>query len=362
MKNAVKSMLRTISAALVLCTLFGVLAACASNKDEYKQSSSAIPEGWEVVSENDGVTHIRMKEGSDAYHWVYGANETKFFLDLEFPGTGKRSSMKPDSEGNINLFVYFGYDHVARMNDAGTPLEPTDLDSFQLVFNDLAMYHAYKVLYEFDVEAVTTSSNVTYATPGVGLTEAVIYSIPISEMVEAFDEMSCLIRFDYRNDNGYLPEVYPTAQTIYNKVTIEYYKMNGMIHFNSGYVQTVSATFPYVLYELHGIIYTLFTLIAIVLIVLCTKRRWNRLIPLIPCVVGVIFSNLARIYYEGFPTDVHDMFGGFEFFGEELTACFAAIGFALLAILSLIIRGVVELLRRSREKREATAQASVSDE
>lgn len=351
MKRAVRSPNRILLYALLLCTLIGTLSACASDENEYVRSSSAVPDGWEIVSESEGVTHIRMKEGSDAYYWIENTQNSGFYIDLSFPGNENRGSMRPDSEGNINLLVYFGYDNVKRMDTWGDPLEPTDLDSFQLVFDDLAMYRAYKVLYEFDVEAVTTSSNVAYDdTQGVGLTEAVIYSIPISEMAARFDEMTLLIRFDYRDDDGYMPEIYPTSQATYERIELEYYRMNEMIHFDRAYEEEIRQTFPYSMYERYGLVHTVLTWIAIALIILCTVFRWNRFIPWIPCVAGMVFSYHANHYFEGLPTETAWAFDGLEYMGQSLDNFFAVFGFGALAVLAPVIRFVVDFIRRKKAK------------
>ena len=57
-----------IAATLLLSLLLPLLVGC--DKTNYATSSSTIPDGWEVVSTDGNITHLRLKEGSDAYHWV----------------------------------------------------------------------------------------------------------------------------------------------------------------------------------------------------------------------------------------------------------------------------------------------------
>lgn len=335
---------RTLSLLLLLLILILPILLISCNSS-IARSSNAIPEGWEVVSKEDNITHIRMKEGYDAYHWINAEKQNDFYLVLDFPGNPERASMKPDINGNVNIAVYMGYDQVQR-KFMDKPIEPSEQDAYRLIFNDMGMYRSWKELYEFDVETVTTKTNVDYDGTMVGLTEAVIYSIPISEFSNKYDEMSFFIQFERDKIGDYMPEVYPTSKDTHKEITLDYYQMHNMIHFDSAYRKSVPHTFPYILFENYGIVSIALVIIAILLTLLSSMLKWNSAFSLIPCAVGAVFSWLASRYYSSMPSSVHDMFGGFDYMGEELSTFFGIFGFIALAIVLLILRGIIELIRR----------------
>ena len=337
---------------LLLVWILPILLSSCNANSNIVRSSHSIPEGWEIVSQKDNITHIRMIEGSDAYHWIAGAKQNDFFMDIGFPGNPEKASMKPDLNGNINIAVYVGYDQVQR-RFMSSFVEPSENDAYRLIFNDTGMYHAWRELYEFDVDAVTTQTNVVYDGEKVGLTEAWIYSIPISQFTNQYDEMSFFVQFERDKIGDYLPEVYPTSKDTHKEISLGYYQMHNMLHFDATYRQSLPHTFPYVLYEHSDYVTHPLLILTLLLALLIILRKWNPVFFLIPCAAGAFFSWFTYRYYCSLPTSVHDMFGGFTYMSEELGAFLGIIAFIALAIGLLILYGIVSLIRYNRRKKRS---------
>lgn len=105
--------LRILALLCICIVLTTVWAGCASDPDAVI-SSATIPEGWEVVSTEENVTHLQLKEDSDAYHWVdrYGwqlrESNANLPLDVQIVGNEDKKPISPDKDGNVYFIVYYG--------------------------------------------------------------------------------------------------------------------------------------------------------------------------------------------------------------------------------------------------------------
>lgn len=342
---------------LLLLPVFILPLLFSSCNTNIVRSSNAIPDGWEIVSQKDNITHIRMIEGSNAYHWIAGSKQNDFFMDIGFPGNPEKASMKPDRNGNVNIAVYVGYDQVQR-RFMSSFVEPSENDAYRLIFNDTGMYHAWRELYEFDVDAVTTQTNVVYDGETVGLTEAWIYSIPISQFTKQYDVMSFFIQFERDKIGDYLPEVYPTSKDTHKEISLYYYQMHNMIHFDETYRQSLPHTFPYYLYEHSAYVTRPLLILTLLLALFSILRKWNPVFFLIPCAAGAVFSWFTYRYYCSLPTNLNDMFSGFTYMSEQLGASLGIIAFIALAIGLLILYGIVSLIRYKRRKNRSIEKTS----
>ncbi len=101
-----------IAATLLLILLLPSLIGC--DRTTYAISSAEIPEGWEVVATEGNITHLQLKEGSDAYHWVdrYGwqlrETNANLPLDVHIVGNPEKAPLTPDKDSNVYFIVYYG--------------------------------------------------------------------------------------------------------------------------------------------------------------------------------------------------------------------------------------------------------------
>lgn len=321
---------------LLLLLALGLQHVLASYRyDDAVRSSAEIPEGWEVVSKEDNITHIRLKEGSDAYYWVDAGKRPGFYLAVDFPGNPERASMKPDENGYIHVAIYMGYNNV--------PLEKeTDTHSFRLNFSGLGNLNYCGTLYEFDVNTITTGTNVIHDASKTGLTEALIYSIPISELSNKYSDVCCFYFHEYRYNIYYSSAAMGNAR--YEEKEINYYEMHNMIHFDSTYRDSVPHKFPFTLYENYGTIFWIIAAIAILLALLTIWKKWFYLFSVIICAAGVVFMKLALAYYDSLPLS-DEWFSGWDYFGEQMGTFLGSAAFFVIAVVPLIVHFILWIVR-----------------
>ena len=243
--------------------------------------------------------------------------------------------MKPDENGYIHVAIYMGYNHVPQKKG-------TDTHSFCLNFGGLANLNYCGTLYEFDVDTITTGTNVIHDTSKTGLTEAIIYSIPISEFSNKYSEVSCFYYHQYRYNINYSSAAMGNAR--YEQEVINYYEMHNMIHFDSTYRNSIPHKFPFTLYENYGTIFWIIAAIAILLAVLTIWKKWFYLFSVIICAAGVVFMNLAHAYYDSLPPS-DEWFGGWEYFGEQMGTLFGSAAFFIIAVVPLIVHFILWCVR-----------------
>ena len=56
---------------ILLPDLFEGNSPAAKPPSQSSAIEDKIPEGWEVVSTEENISHIRMKQGADAYQWLF---------------------------------------------------------------------------------------------------------------------------------------------------------------------------------------------------------------------------------------------------------------------------------------------------
>lgn len=323
-------------------------------KEKIATSSLEIPEGWEIVSQKDGVTHIRMKEGTDAYHWVVIHDQEDFYMDVAFPGNSGRNSMKPDQNGEFHVAAYVGYNQV-KENDHDSLLDPSEKEPYRLIFfqRGEGVERGEEVeLYQFDTETITTQKNVVYDGARVGLTEAFIYSIPESHFADSSGFMRLGVRHMLTVDGELSLPDYPV------EIDVDYTISDGMIHFVSQYeAVNEDPDHPFLslmgglLAPIIGVLHIGLFAFAIVWTAWCTKKRWNPFLVIIPCLAGAVCSWLVMLYYNSLPA--HGMFPGFAYFNEVLFAFFCILAYIGLAVVLLIVRVVAVRVQARREMKRA---------
>lgn len=302
------------------------------------RSSYEIPQGWDIVSQSDRVTHIRMREGASTYHWITEREKNDFYLNLTFSGNPYKDSMKPDKNGNVHIVIYMGYHQVERKVDN----LPSESDAYRLVFKSPGM--KLMTLHEFDVDTVTTQSNVVFDQGKVGLKEAIIYTVPLDEFSKEHVQMSTFIQFEYKNTTGYIP----THTARQNAINLNYYKMDGMLHFDSNYSSGIIRTHSNAIYLHASTINRLLAVFAIGWAIFSIYRDRKAIQTILPCIIGAVYSWLALLYFQSRPSTSDDMFAGLQVSQHEIDARLGIIGFILLAIVLLIVHAIVSTIRKRK--------------
>lgn len=350
--------------ALLMLILICLLPSCASNDIEYQQPSKEIPEGWKVVSENDGVTYLQMKEDSEAYRWTevsLYAGETEedhFITEIELPGNPDLKPIDISDSDYLDVIVYYGLFHtekdvpnnrisfgeisVADAKRYSVELHDDDEDETSLHICDLFNLNTRNTIY---VENDSLDDN----SPAVGLTQAVMFSIPIAELEIGWTAFELDIRSE---DNLIGSRVDLSYCQVYDTMVFEYDHKN---------VDAIRERFPYVILERFPMINCFLAMIAILLTVVCAIKRWNRFWTWIPCIAGIIFSGIAIEYYDKLPRG-DDMFGGLDYIGAYALLWISINTFAVLAVVLAISRSVVEVIRRFRQAKKAAIDADFASD
>lgn len=313
--------------------------------------SEEIPEGWEIVSKEDNVTQLRMKEGANAYKW-YGdqiySDPTQFIIEAELMGNPNFDALSMGDYDHINVIVYYGHCEVQRDYETNEYMLAEDFErnNPDYTLNMRKNYNASETVIELPGFAAQNSvvlqnlGDESEFDVNFGLGQAVIVSIPISSLSDGWD----MIAFELTDD----------TDGVSNESVISTSKLGGKLHFTLESFHATRQSFPYVLMEHYGVVHCVLLCIVILLAVFCTVRRFNRIIPLIPCAVGCVFSVITEHYFANMPTSQGSAFSGIAFVGDEVTNFMCAIGYIILAVLVLILRAVVDKIRRKKAEQAAS--------
>ncbi len=336
---------------LLTMTLPILLTSCSSNT---ARSTADIPDGWEVVSKEGNVTHLRVKEGSDAYRWMdcgrlVPQEADYYFLDLELAGNPNAEAIKPDENGNVTVIVYYGYMKVNFSYTAPHYTLSTDLpdaDKKELQLRIIRQWDLDQFLFQFD--GLTTENSVLFkphptvqeiydTESRIGFTRAILAEIPLSYFTNGWDTTEFCITHPL--GNSYAIDEYVRISTC---------KFNDILFFSHSSLSAYLNSFPYSLLTKYSVIInaTLF-LSAFVLMFICTIKKKSPFIHLIPCALGIVYVAIAITYQEALPTPDH-MFGGFANFGATLRLYAISFAYAVWAIILLIARWIINFIRRKR--------------
>jgi hypothetical protein len=345
-----------IAATLLLSLLLPLLVSC--DKTDYATSSSTIPDGWEVVSTDGNITHLRLKEGSDAYHWMdcgwqLREANTNLPLDVQIVGNEAKKPISPDKDGNVYFIVYYGRFYAEKIdgkyqivdapeediqspmtlhmesggediigNLSGTSLfpEPWSLDEF-VEYNDV-LFEPLEKVNPYDPEA------------RVGLKRAVLIACPYNKLDTGWETL--IFRTQQRDGSSgdYSEEDY-----------LSYATQNNVIYFEKE--------------DLAETEFTLLTdvrvyLITVLVILLCSFaimlvsaiRRKNCLLHFIPLLIGWLHGYVVVLYCSALPLPsdqwVH---------GVDVLAILMAFVYLFFGILFVVIRWIIDVIRRRAAKK-----------
>lgn len=359
MKRAVRSPIRVLTLALLIFTLIGTLSACASDENEYMKPSNAIPEGWEIVSESEGVTYLQMKEGSDAYKWegvsLFDNGKAEFDcfeIFLEIPENPNLEPLDISESDHINVIVYYGFFYAEKDFESGFfKISEATADLRERSF-EVSLVDADGIFPPIELGELTDFNTDYTVNPKkayifrdyaeVGFTQAVMLSIPISSLETDWNTYELTVG----SQDGQISRMeYIACCQVFDKLFFDYDHENR--------IDAIRETFPYVIYEAHDLINGFLILASIAIMILCAVKRWNCLLHMIPCVIGILYSKIAQTYFAGLP-HIDDMFGGLDYAGQEIALYLAIVGFEVLAIVLLVIRLALDFIRRRKAKQAAS--------
>ena len=352
MKNKSFRLLWIAVSLLLVALLLSAVSYCASPMRRIKivQSTLEIPEGWEIVSQADGVTHIRMQEDADAYRWVVEQDQQKdFYMDVAFGGNSGRNSMKPDENGEYHVIAYVGY------NQAEAP-DGMQMQDYRLTYTN---GETNVDLYSFDAETITTQKNVVYDGAKVGLTEAFIYSIPESKLTDSGAYMVWSVDCTCTDSEG------TSVQQYWVRESVGYTLQDGMMHFDSQYADAVEgkdnelllmflAVLGSLLAPIFGVVVGFVLVYAILWTVRCTRERSHPLMVTLPCWLGAACALLVMMFFA-----VRHGGGMFGYLSQVIVSFLIAAAFVALAVILLIVRLIAGKIqkRKDEKKVQETAQS-----
>lgn len=351
MKYSLRSTLLCFALALLTLVPLCLFSACAS--DTSVKNEVEIPEGWEVVSEGEDITYLKLKEGSDAYYWRNGTpwEEDNVFFEMILPNEPELDPIPLEAE-SITVLFYYGYGYfdyddengrfVMTENEAEVEDEPLRL---------LIDRGAFDYVDEADVEICTFEgvygqNNVVYEhcddllKARIGLSRAALVKIPMSAFRDNWEYLA--LGLFTEEGNGVVFD------------TMDACKFGGYLHFTEESVTSLRGNFPYVMWNAFFIILPVLALAAIALMIIGTVKRlkWMYLIPWIPCAIGVIYSVAAMEYFNALPTP-DEMFGGLAYLGQVVSLLASIYAFVILAVVLVIVRAVIEYVRFSKKLKKA---------
>lgn len=305
--------IRLFALPLLLCLLLPLIAGCAQ-KPTYATAAPTIPEGWEAVSTDGAITHLQMKEGSDAYHWVEDLayhqlnQESTIVTDLQIAGNEEKAPLKPDQDGNVYFILYFGQFYAKKIDGVYKLVEPTqeprELDvTLRIqylgsgdIFGNTSEYDflserwALDELEQYNNVSFIPTGNHYYDDPQahVGLTQAVMVPIPYEKLATVAEDWTTLVFHTYSATMGHtLAEAQQPCLT---------YKDN--VYFRADDVEfTENPLFT----DWVGIISLILLACSLIVMILTAVFKKNCFLHLIPILLGVIYNIIALCYQNSIP-------------------------------------------------------------
>ncbi len=345
---------------LLLLLALGLQYILASYRyEDAVRSSAEIPDGWEVVSKEDNITHIRLKEGSDARVW--GSNimsrnkEFCFTSTIQVPNQPTDGSpFMPDENGNIHVIIYYGFYRVNRDQYLYSLSDEPLGNNFQSIqFSVCGNNNTEKTLFRLTDYADFNNIQMKYtdiAKYEIGLSQAIMVSIPISEYQS--DYMSWT--FELTCDDSQNSELDKIDR---NSNYLSYVQHDELLFLNhSDWDAYRKTTFHYkVLYTLIYEEVSFWIVTAVVLLgslgimIYTTIRRKLALLHFVPCLFGLSYLGLHyAFFYEYFYT------GRWSSLGIDILTYIFSITFALWGLALFIIRIIILVIRDYRQTKSAT--------
>ncbi len=349
----------TIALSLLLVLILPLLAGCAKEQPTYATAAPTIPEGWEAVSTDGAITHLQMKEGADAYHWVEDLayhqlnQESTIVTDLQIAGNEEKAPLKPDQDGNVYFILYFGHFYAQKIDGVYKLVEPTqeqqELDvTLRIqylgagdIFGNTGSYDFLSerwVLDELDqynkVSFVPTG-NKYFDDPQahVGLTQAVMVPIPYDKLDAVEDDWTSLLFHTY-------------SATMHHTIDDAYQTFlayEGNVYFQSEDVEV--AANPLFTDWVSVISLTLLACSLVVMILTAIFKK-NCFLHLIPVVLGIAYNIASLHYNSSFPYAPDLQGGGLREFLLIGLFIFTGVGLLIVRLLIGLIRRGVENARQ----------------
>ncbi len=346
-----------IAVIMLFIMLLSLLALCYEPK--FVSSTQEIPEGWEVVSREGNITHLRLQEGSKAYkkkfEYFRKEQNTYFSMTTEFPGVPEKATFYPDENGNVNVIVYYGYYRIEPDSNydsyALSDELPDNWGTLELhMVKDLGQKDKLlQVLMNLEEYAIPNSVSLQFMDPGqytVGLSQAVMVSIPISEL-------SHDVKFQLASTNNSGAPSFKYQEGNFRHTTLGN-KMFYSIHTKREYFNT---TFPYILLRepiyMISILGSLLIISLLVMIISAIKKKskWMHWIPLL---IGMAYAALISwFFYEFFDTG-----GLFSGLGVDLLLYFTLIAYTVYGCGLYTIRSTIDMVRRRKHTQQALTMQS----
>ena len=346
-----------IAIATFLSLLLPLLVGCSS---QYETASATIPDGWEAVSTSGKVTHLRLKEGSDAYHYME-INQRSFrgsykFLDMEIAGNPENRAIRPNENGNIYVILYYGhmwmkYDQATDQYVMSEPPAPEDDKLYRINMSyipDAGYPHHLAELGQLDAENSLTLESLSSEQDGVriGFSNAIMVPIHVSELNTGWDSI-------YFNILSYSPSEDTANHDVGSSASmycaVYYSQFDDAVFFQNEELDALQRSFPYFFCTYYPLVNFILAGIAIVLSVMAVRKRWSPIYPIIPCLVGIYYNWMLIPYWSSVPANDYIM-------GNLGQIVFAFL-FLLLHVLLGIVLLAVHLILKAARKRKARQQA-----
>lgn len=335
-----------IAAALLLILLLPLLAGCGKSQAQYATASAEIPEGWEAVSTEGNVTHLRMKEGSDAHYWMKNryfyqlSEDGNLPMTVEIAGNAEKAPLTPDKDGNVYFIVYFGLFYADKIDGnyqlVDAPEETEELsyslemengreDIMENLWGEKMFSEPWKLdeLSEYNNVALEPIANAGPGEPQahIGLTRAVLIACPYSKLDS---EWRTLIFRIEQNGNMYKEEYQ------------SYAAWNGNVYFKSADLKADGKPLGV---RWFGYISVALLLCSMILMILSAIWKKNSFLLFIPLIIGILFCAVALRYHAAFPYPDDVMGAGVA----EFLMIFVYI---IAGVILLVIRLLIGLIRR----------------
>lgn len=289
------------AATLLLILLLPFFAGCGSTQDS---PAAELPEGWETVSTEGNVTHIRMKEGENTPVWMDFSDSAQLQLALDYDEEKQYRDVPYDPNGTVSLTVYFGHGQIG-----GSAVHAVDEEFFSPHYA-LQMHTVQDLYVSFDeigltelcrLPDVTETPNIQYRSGDsggsgqIGYTNAMMIDLPMSIFENTDNKRITLLWTDILDREYYSLEFYVTHDDAKDILTIE--------HFPDTKEEYLENHFPRVLLKLftgEGLFYL--TCIAaeitvIVFAILTAIKQSHREVPYL-ILVGILILSLIVTFIE----------------------------------------------------------------